>query len=326
MKNRTPIAWRKVVASFLSLQLALGPLATPAYAVVTKLADEPIAFTPSAEPSVVLTVDDSTSMLSDFLPDYIIGAVPSASPGVGGFCRDSSGLMSVPCGFAGSGTTPPYIYSSGATLGAPNVPYPRYADGNPPNAFVYSSSTIPDWLRAWPAPVHSNALNRIYYDPSIEYRPPVKFDGTSYPDQTTFTSVVADPWSPELRYENLTSSVRVGMWCNSDWPNDTNWNPSSGGGAECRINGTDYSAVAPAVPGDYQYPWSKQSGVDNVKYYWRGASGTNTTWSKTLYCDTTHAKYPKTCTTNMVCPVAVVLPPTQPPQSVAARGTPSRRP
>jgi len=25
---------------------------------------------------VVLTVDDSTSMLSDFLPDYIIGSVP----------------------------------------------------------------------------------------------------------------------------------------------------------------------------------------------------------------------------------------------------------
>ena len=58
MKNRTPIHWRKVVASLLSLNLALGPIATPAYGAVTKLADEPIAFTPSAEPSVVLTVDD----------------------------------------------------------------------------------------------------------------------------------------------------------------------------------------------------------------------------------------------------------------------------
>ena len=312
MKNRTPIHWRKVVASLLSLNLALGPIATPAYGAVTKLADEPIAFTPSAEPSVVLTVDDSTSMLSDFLPDYIIGAVPGASPGVGGFCRDSSGLMSVPCGFGGSGTSPPFIYSSGQTLGAPNIPYPRYGDGNPPNAFNYSNSTIPDWLRAWPAPVHSNALNRIYYDPSIEYRPPVKFDGTPYPDQTTYTSVVADPWSTELRYENLTSNVQVGMWCNSDWPNDTNWNPGTGGGAECRINGTDYSAVAPATPGDYQYPWNKQSGVNDAKYYWRGASGVNTTWNKSLWCDTTHAKYPKNCTTTNVCPVAVVLPPTQP--------------
>jgi len=51
MKSRTPIQWRKVVASLLSLNLALGPIATPAYGAVTKLADEPIAFTASAEPS-----------------------------------------------------------------------------------------------------------------------------------------------------------------------------------------------------------------------------------------------------------------------------------
>jgi hypothetical protein len=75
-------------------------------------------------------------MLSDFLPDYIIGAVPGASPGVGGFCRDASGLMSVPCGFGGSGTSPPFIYSAGQTLGGLNVPYPRYGDGNPPNSFA----------------------------------------------------------------------------------------------------------------------------------------------------------------------------------------------
>jgi type IV pilus assembly protein PilY1 len=312
MKNRVPIPWRKLVASLLSLNLALGPIATPAYGAATRLADEPIAFTPSAEPAIVLTVDDSTSMLSDFLPDYVIGAVPGASPGVGGFCRDASGLMSVPCGFGGSSTSPPFIFSSGQTLGAPNVPYPRYGDGNPPNAFNYGSSTIPDWLRAWPAPVHSSALNRLYYDPSIDYRPPVKYDGTPYPDQTVHASVVADPWSPELRYENLTSSVRVGMWCNSDWPDNTNWDPAGGGGAECRINGTDYSAVAPATPADYRYPWQKQSGADDARYYWRGASGVNTTWTKSLWCDTTHAKYPKNCTTTYVCPVAVPLPPTQP--------------
>src|SRR5512139_286554 len=111
MKNRAPLHWRKLVATLLSLNLALGPIATPAYGAATRLADEPIAFTPSAEPAIVLTVDDSTSMLSDFLPDYVIGPVlPPPAAGPGGFCRDSTGLMNVPCGFGGDATTPPYVY------------------------------------------------------------------------------------------------------------------------------------------------------------------------------------------------------------------------
>ena len=62
----------------MALLLAAGPIGTPAFAAVTLLADEPIAFVPRAEPNVVMTVDDSTSMLSDFLPDYIIGQVPNS--------------------------------------------------------------------------------------------------------------------------------------------------------------------------------------------------------------------------------------------------------
>jgi type IV pilus assembly protein PilY1 len=313
MNRRTPTDWRRFVASFLMLQMALGPVATPSYAALTQLADEPIAFTPSAEPSVVLTVDDSTSMLSDFLPDYIIGAVPGASPAVGGFCRDSSGLMSVPCGFGGSATSPQYIFTTGS------VPYPTYATGNPPNAFTYSTSSIPDRRRAWPAPVHNNALNRIYYDPSISYRPPVKFDGTSYPDITTYTAVDTDPWDGVIRNVNLTSNVSVGMWCNSDFPNNTNWNPATGGGQDCRINGTDYSAVVPAAPGDYQYPWQRTSGANDPKYYYYPTSNnTSGTWNKMLWCDTTSANWPKTCTTitGYTCPAPqTYIPPPSYPQT-----------
>ena len=315
MNSRSLPLWRRIVAAFLLAQLALGPLATPAFAQVTKLADEPIAFTPSAPPNIVLTVDDSTSMLSDFLPDYIIGA----------FCRDSSGGMTAACGFVGSPTTPQYIYSAGTTLGT-GVPYPKYADGVPPNATGYSTSTIPDWMRAWPAPVHSNALNRLYYDPAITYSPPLRYDGTPYPSfGTPWTAVSTDPWSTDspIKTENLTATVRVGMWCNSDFPNDTNWNPSTGGGAECRINGTDYSSVTPATKGDYLYPWRNTSGTD-VKAYRYGASGTNTTWNKSIYCDPTSAKWPKNlpCSvTGYTCPAPqTYIPPATYPQTCVYTG------
>ena len=320
MNNTRPIHFRRAIVALLSLQMALGPLASPAYAALTLLADEPIGFSPSAPPNLMLTVDDSTSMLSDFLPDYVIGSVPGAAPAVGGFCRDNTGLMSIACGNAGSPTTPPYVYSAGATLGGLAIPYPRY------NA-SFSASTVPDWMRAWPAPVHNNALNRIYYDPSITYRPPVKYDGTSYPDQsavvtTNWTKVVADPWALVPKYENLAAQVRVGMWCNSDWPTNVDFDPTAGGGVgggdQCRINGTDYSGVAPAAPADYQYPWRKSSGADDVKYFQVGVGGVGSgtgNWNKVLWCDATSAKWPKnlgSCTTTYSCPVGQTYTPPPP--------------
>ena len=95
--------WRRALAALLCLLLGLGPLSSPAYAALTLLADDPIAFVPKAPPNVVMTVDDSTSMLSDFLPDYVIRAVPNVGPpraapynvAVPGFCRDTNGAMNV---------------------------------------------------------------------------------------------------------------------------------------------------------------------------------------------------------------------------------------
>ena len=235
MTTPVPQPWRRAVAALLAFLLALGPLGTPAYAAVTDLADEPVAFVPRAAPNVVMTVDDSTSMISDFLPDYVIGAVPSTA--VPGFCRDANGAMNMACGFIGSVNSPPHIYHQAS------IPFPTYADGVPPNPGVYTASSVPAVLNQWPAPVHSNALNRIYYDPSITYRPPLDSAGVSLPNQTVFNSVETDPWSGELppgKRINLATTVSVGMWCNSDWPLDTNWNPGTGGGNHCRINGTDY--------------------------------------------------------------------------------------
>ncbi|HVE50633.1 MAG TPA: PilC/PilY family type IV pilus protein [Casimicrobiaceae bacterium] len=308
----------------LSLHLAVGPLATTAYAAPTPLADEPIGFAPSAPPNLMLTVDDSTSMLSDFLPDYVIGAVPNASPAVGGFCRDLYGAMQWACGYSGSATSPQHIYSFLYT------PFPYYATGTPPNPFPYSWSTIPDWIRAWPAPAHNNALNRLYYDPAITYTPPLRYDGVPYPDQTVFTAVPADPWSAAPQNQDLTANVLVGMWCNSLWPNDYNWNPLTGGGSECRINGTDYSSVASApAKADYQYPYYSDASTEATWYFvgptaW-GLGGTDWSWEKPIYCDTTHPKWPQTyggCTLTYSCPGSeTLIPPTYEAQSCFREGS-----
>ena len=314
--------WRRALAAVLSLLLGLGPLSSPAYAALTLLADDPIAFVPKAPPNVVMTMDDSTSMLSDFLPDYVIRAVPNVGPpraapynvAVPGFCRDTNGAMNVACGFIGNVSTPEHIFHQN------NIPFPNYADGNPPNATNYGSSSVPGTNLQWPAPVHANALNRLYYDPAITYRPPTKADGTSYPNITAFKTVNADPWSPEVKNINLVSlpdtggtTVSVGMWCNSDWPLDQNPDPATGGGNHCRVNGYNYTAAhnAPSTPGDYHYPWARQNpAVNDVKYFAR--SGGN----KLLYCDTASDKFPKSCTTTSYkCNTGTYIPPANNPQT-----------
>src|SRR6266496_5011521 len=90
MKNSTDTrhAVRRTLATVLSALLALGPLGEPAYAALTVLADEPIVAREAAKPNIVYTVDDSGSMASGYIPDYVTAA-PTSSSGVSipAFCR-----------------------------------------------------------------------------------------------------------------------------------------------------------------------------------------------------------------------------------------------
>src|SRR5512141_3397710 len=96
---RSPRRW---LATLMALLTGLGPIATPSYAALTKLADEPLNVKNSAKPNIVLTADDSTSMLFDFLPDYIIGTFDSSGKVLKDtFCRDATGKMSARCGQEG---------------------------------------------------------------------------------------------------------------------------------------------------------------------------------------------------------------------------------
>ncbi len=274
------------LAGLLSFLIGLGPLATPSYAALTLLADEPLNVKNSSKPNIVLTVDDSTSMLYDFLPDYVVDA----------YCRDGAGKMASVCGeegqandFSAQGygkfTSPGFIaqqwkipYSSydgsysdsgpGAGCDLKNFP-PKCSGGTDPTA----GGTVPAgierhpstssesgkpyeyWL-LWPAPVHNSAFNKLYYNPTLTYDPPVYADGSSYPQMDAATTslwkkVPADPWASTPVYVDLTSQVTVGQWCNSDWTLGTNpatGKPFATDPAFCRTNG----ALADT---DYSYPW-----------------------------------------------------------------------
>jgi type IV pilus assembly protein PilY1 len=292
------VSCRRWLAGVLAVLVGLGPLATPTYAALTLLADEPLNVQNKAQPNIMLTVDDSTSMLFDFLPDSVVGT----------YCRDITGKMGAACGTSGQNTdltatgrgkyvTPGHIFEQyGMPFGLTNPVYDASgpgagclftpvgsttcAGGVPPGALpgldVYPNPPGPppakspkagqpyEYWTLWPAPVHNGAFNHAYYDPRLTYVPPVYADGTDYPQMNAantvnWTHVPADPWAASVQYVDLTAMVTVGLWCNSDWSIGNENNP-----AYCRTNGTGPGAATSSgssLDGDYNYPWAPP-GID----------------------------------------------------------------
>jgi hypothetical protein len=280
---------RRLLAAFLALLIGLGPLATPAYAALTPLADEPLNIKNQAKPNIVLTIDDSTSMLSDFLPDYVA---------TGFFCRNGLGAGSAACGnigaisdftFVGGGkySSPGYIFSqygvpysnyatgfdasgpgAGCYGGAPPTCSPGIDPGPLPGIAIYPAGPAASWPNSlrpyqywlmWPPAVHNSALNHMYYNPRLTYDPPVDATGKSYDQMddshtSTWTQVPADPWASPIVYVDLTATVNIGKWCNSDWSVGAATDPT-----QCRVNGgggAAFGTVVLADGQDYTYPWA----------------------------------------------------------------------
>ncbi len=122
---------RRWVAAFLAVLIGFGPLLTPAYAAgLIPLANEPIGIQNLAPPNIVLTVDDSTSMLSDWLPE----AVARDDYTVNLNCRDGVGKMTSICGspggsndFTAFGGATDKFYSPGFTSQQFGYPFPQYS-------------------------------------------------------------------------------------------------------------------------------------------------------------------------------------------------------
>ncbi|NDP41515.1 MAG: hypothetical protein GZ089_02155 [Aromatoleum sp.] len=232
-QNSARPLYQRWLAGALSIFMGFAPIATPVYAAgysePTKLADGPINVKNKAKPNIILTIDDSTSMLYDFLPDYVVDKTK--------FCRDGGGVKNSTCGFTGfifdataqgSGKylSPEYIWSE------PGIAFPLYDsrfDKSGPGAGCNMSvipptctggidtgpapgitmipvtsgsptggSEYPYW-QLWPAPAHNAAMNHVYYNPRLQYDPPAYPDASSFPQMTSantngWKTVPADPY------------------------------------------------------------------------------------------------------------------------------------
>ena len=262
---------RRWLAGLLAVMIGLGPLATPGYAALTLLADQPLNVQNQAKPNIMLTVDDSTSMLYDFLPDSAILK----------YCRDATGNMNAACGRVDSNIdltlighgkyqTPGYIFEQ---FGFPFPSYNAAFDTSGPGA---GCDTTDPWPRRPARAASTQALcpdcralsrsagaaeiaagrqavrvldvvagagaqhrvePRLLQSATRSTQPPIQADGTSYPQMNAantvnWTKVPADPWATTIKYVDLTQLVTVGLWCNSDWSQGLENDPRY-----CRTNG-----------------------------------------------------------------------------------------
>ncbi|CAG1008358.1 Type IV pilus biogenesis factor PilY1 [Burkholderiales bacterium] len=291
---------RRALAALMAFLIAFGPLTPVAYAATTPLADGPINVSIKAKPNIVFTMDDSTSMNLDFLPDYVV--VNSLTNAATTYCRSSTGQTG--CGNTGSATMPQYIHAEwGMPTGSlATNPWPtNYGSGSDGKPAVMTSS-----------------FNAMFYNPSVTYTAPLKYDGTAYPDMnaastSNYSQVPADPFLFPAKYVNLRNKVNVGVWCNTNYAGS--FTPPSGvtadrngiaiGGDHCRINGYPYTAGgngAPAVNGDYNYPYARNTGTTAPANFFA-------TTTRVLFCDpnkmnqTTSTTSDRCVACGNVCPV-----------------------
>ena len=258
------------LAAALTWTLIAGQVTLPVYAqtVPPALADVPIAAKVAAKPNIVYTVDDSGSMSSSYIPDWVVSI----------YCRSGSGVTTCPVANNTGNTfidAPFWAADFNHLAYNPNVTYqpPIKADGTPLTSNV---GVVTDAFG------NQNALG-------------------------TLTNIQSDPYLFPLTLVNLSVGVAVRIYCNSDWPLDVTipvngeWSAGNGKGADCRINGTRYDAAAngaPAVIDDYNYPWQNTVSPNNAQYFFR------TGFTKQLWCNPAAANYPtKTC--GRYCPAGV---------------------
>jgi hypothetical protein len=239
------------------------------------LADQPLNAQSPAKSNIVLTVDDSTSMLFDFLPDSVVTEK---------YCRGMNGSMNANCGTTGANTdltllgrgkyvSPGYIFQQ---FGTPYGPYNGYDLSGPgsgcdlttvasstcfsgispgplPGLERYPNPAGPppakspkagqpyEYWTLWPAPAHNSELNHVYYNPRAQYDPPLWRGRQSYPQMDLSPRPAGRSSRPtvglagEIRRSDL--PVTIGQWCNSTEHGNEN-NP-----AYCRTNGTGTSAA-----------------------------------------------------------------------------------
>ncbi len=273
---------RRTLVALLGASFAFGPLYQPAYA-QTPLADVPIAAKVAAKPNIVYTVDDSGSMASNFIPDFVTSSNYPA------FCR---GAIQV-----NAANGKPFYNTSGGF----NVTSQACGAGSI-TAFNFPAFYAADF-------------NHLAYDPNVTYQPPTQADGTSLSsgvstdsagNQTSLKTVQTDPYNNPLSTVDLSVTVTVPLYCNTDWPIITNpvgdrrgretlpastcWVPAPTAGSTAPST-TRMPTARPAVADDYNYPWPKvgaaagaAGSANAAAYFWRQNA------TRQIWCDKTSSE------------------------------------
>lgn len=143
----------------LSFALAIPMVFQPVVAAETKLADIPLAnaATVSILPNIYFILDDSGSMNSGYMPDYVTD----------NNCRGIDDNL------------------VGCQAGDP--------------------------------PYYASAFNRVYYNPMVDYTPPLNADGSSKTSYTTWTNVPMDGYGKQTTAKtNLVTSYLERVACKND--------------------------------------------------------------------------------------------------------------
>ncbi len=103
-------------------------------------------------------------------------------------------------------------------------------------------------------PFSNSDFNGVYYNPTIEYKPPVNSDGTFKADQVR-TAVRTDFFGSSTATINLETGFPDSVWCNTSSPSAAaitfSASPTS---TVCRRNGYTYTATPAVTTAGYIYP------------------------------------------------------------------------
>jgi type IV pilus assembly protein PilY1 len=187
------IALYRLVALCLGLCLVAGARASLVDIDTSPLATE--SSTTAVEPNLFFVLDDSGSMMWDYLPDYVTNSYCRSS-GAGLSQSNYSGNFSLACCVGNNGGGYVSTNSNACWVGAPSF----------------------GTYRAQPLFL-TNDFNGVAYNPAITYTPPINADGSSMASQTSantsgWTNVKNDAYGKQNSYSiNLLTQFPDLEWC-----------------------------------------------------------------------------------------------------------------
>lgn len=251
-------------AAVVAAAMILQPLASLGATISPTLAQVPIQGLNPVKPNIMLTMDDSGSMLWDFIPDFVAYVASSVY-----HCRDSR-----QCG--------------GAT-GSPSATY-QFSQYDPPVRSPDYNEAFYDRTITYTAGKKSDGTN-------------LPCEGSDTNCGSPWTSVYSNgyqnyPSSNTSATINLTTGYPDTIWCWKSSPTTTEKATAdlpSGNGSICRRNGVAYSLVTtggnttPAISAGYNYPNNSASCSGSQKCKFTNAVAVNGspyyyTISQVRYC------------------------------------------